>query len=126
MNLGDEPGFPFDILWSPIEMSALTSHVSKIRRKYPEQQHFHVMYQVLVLEDVPAKMIPGISPSVARGCVPESLSNISLSDVNRCRAVIQDVNALPTPAAPWHVFDVVSVSHPQLAEFVYQYHRSLH
>jgi hypothetical protein len=48
-----------------LEVSSLPSHVAKIRRRYPEQRHFHAVHQVPVLEDVPTEVVPGISPPLA-------------------------------------------------------------
>ena len=79
------------------------------------------MYQALVLEDVPTEAVPGFSPPTALICCPESLADISLTNVNGCRTVVEDVETLPTRAASRHVFDIFRVSCPHFAEPVDQH-----
>ena len=84
------------------------------------------MNQALVLEDVPIEAVPRLSPPTALVCCPESLANISLSNVDWCRTIVEDVNALPAFATSRHVLDVLGVSRPQLATTINQCHGSLH
>ena len=82
------------------------------------------MYQALILEGVPTEAVPGFSPPTAFVCCPESLADISLTNVNGCRTVVEDVKTLPTRAASRHVFDVFMVSCPHFTELVDQRHRT--
>ena len=82
------------------------------------------MYQTLVLECVPTEAVPGFSPPTAFVCCPESLANISLTNVNGCRTVVEDVNALSAFATSRDVLDVLGVSHTHFAELVNQCHHT--
>ena len=125
----------FDVDWRAIlwllvsrvytlKVSSLPSHVPKIWRQYPEQEHFHVVYEVFVLEDVPTEVIPGVLPPPAVMCGLQSVPDISLADVNWRRAVVEDVNSLPAFTDFPNVFDVLGIPSPHFAELVHQCHRA--
>ena len=80
------------------------------------------MNQALVLDDVPTEVVPGISPAIAL-VHPLVAVECFPPDANRCRPIIQDVNALPAFTAPRDVLDVLSISCPHFTEPIDQCHR---
>jgi hypothetical protein len=64
------------------EMPRLPGEVSEIEGQDSDQEHFHIVDQLLVPKDVPAEMIPGIATSVALVRSPETLSDVSLPHVD--------------------------------------------
>jgi hypothetical protein len=96
-------------------VSPLTGEVSEVKGKNPYQQYFHIVYQFLVFNDVPTESIPGIPPSIALVSCPKALTDIALANIDGRRSVIKHIDALPTYAASWNVFDVVDV--PVLVAF---------
>lgn len=105
-------------------MSTLSREVSEISREHSDQKHFYIVYEALVLNYVPAEVVPGLLSPFALGRGRESLSYIPLPDVNRRRAVIKNVNALSALTSSGHtfVFDVVRVACPPLTELADQRH----
>jgi hypothetical protein len=55
-------------------MSTLPREVSEISREHSDQKHFYIMYEALVLDHVPAEVVPGLLPPFALGRRRESLS----------------------------------------------------
>jgi hypothetical protein len=106
-------------------MATLPGEVSEIERQNPNQEHFYIVYQALVLEDIPTETIPAISSPVALIRVPKSLANISLPDIDGCRAVVQDVHSLAALAPSRNILDVLSVPRPHFAELTDQGHLAL-
>lgn len=108
-------------------MSSLPREVSEINREHPDQKHFYIVYEVLVLDHVPTEVVPGLFPPFALGRRRESLSNIALPDVDRRRAVIKNVNALFTLTSSGHIFIfyIFRVTCPPLTELVDQRHIAL-
>lgn len=107
------------------KVPSLPGEVSEIEGQDSDQQNLYVVYQGFVLDDVPAEVVPGIATSSALVCVPQPLPNVSLSNVDWGRAVVENVDALPAFTASWHVLDVRRVSCPHLAELVDECHRNL-
>jgi hypothetical protein len=65
-------------------MASLPGKVSEIERQNPDQEHFHIVYQPLVLEDIPTEAIPAMSAPVTLIRVPEPLPDIALPNVDGC------------------------------------------
>jgi hypothetical protein len=97
-------------------MATLPGKVSEIERQNPDQDHFYIVYQLFVFQDVPTEAIPAISSPVALIRVPESLPDIALPNVDRSRAVIKNIDALPAFTASRNGLDVLRISRPHLAE----------
>jgi hypothetical protein len=108
-----------------LEVSSLSGEVPEIEWKNPDQQHFYIVDQALVLDHVPTEAIPGVSSPVALICGPEPLPDIPLANVDRCGTLVEDVDTLPASATSWHVLDVFRVSCPHLTELFDQFQRIL-
>ena len=108
-------------------MPRLPGEVSEIEGQDSDQEHFHIVDQLLVPKDVPAEMIPGIATSVALVRGPETLSDVSLPHIDRRRTVVQDVDALTAcfSSRQAFIFYVLGVACPPLAELMNQYRLSL-
>lgn len=104
---------------------ALSGKVPEIRRKRPEQEHFYVMSQILVLNYVPTEVIPKVFPPFTYRCSPKAIRNISLPDIDRSRAVIKDVNTVLRMflQGSLNILYVLRGSCPHFTELVDQFHR---
>jgi hypothetical protein len=77
--------------WVAFEVPFLARHIAEIRRQDSKKQHFNIMYEVfvLVLDKEPTEVVPRIAQPLALiVLLPQSSLDISLSYINRCRAVI--------------------------------------
>lgn len=63
------------------KVPSLPGEVSEIQRQDSDQQNFYVVYQGLVLDNVPTEVVPGIATPSAVICDPQPLPNVSLSNV---------------------------------------------
>lgn len=81
------------------------------------------MYQAVLFEDIPTEVIPGISPPLAPIIgPPQTTLNISLSHIDRCRSVIEDVDTLAALRLCRHTLDVLGVSGPHFTAVFHQRH----
>lgn len=79
------------------------------------------MNKALVFQDVPAEIVPSISPPLALFiCVPQPTLDISLADVDWRRPVIQNVDTLAALSFCRNVLDVFRVSGPHFTAAFHQ------
>jgi hypothetical protein len=94
------------------KMTVVLGQGSQVARKDAEEQHFYVVHHFRVLQHVPAKSVPELTASFAAFGPRDPLPDVTLSNINGHRSIEQDVNPLPTFAAPRNTGYVLGVSRP--------------
>ena len=91
----------------PQEFRALLVQDAQEIRKHSNKQGLNIVGVSLIVWNVPREMVPDLAAALALVRCPYPLPDISLANVNRNGAVIQNVNPLAACATPWYFFNVL-------------------
>src|SRR5450432_29568 len=103
-------------------MPTLLGKSAQVRWQHTQEESFSIVNHLSILYDVPTEVVPELSSCLAPSCSVYPMPEVSLTNVNRHRAIVENVDARTTLLWVRDTTDVCRVPRPHFPIFAHKSH----